>query len=189
MIGAGGERRAPLARRRLAQLPALGAREAQPRDLGGRVPRAPAAPRTLKELAQADRHDSPGSSAALILLEPDLGTVIAIGVVLGAILLVSGTPLRALAAGGAIAFGLALAAIWVEPYRRARLFSFLDPWNDPQGAGYQTRAGDHRPRLGRRRSASGSARAPSKVNYLPEAHTDMIFAVIGEELGLSARPS
>ena len=98
------------------------------------------APRTLKELARPIGLTA-GLFAGLILLEPDLGTVIAIGIVLGAILIVSGTPLRVLAGGGAIAFGLAMAAIWIEPYRRARFFSFLDPGHDPQGAGYQTLQG------------------------------------------------
>jgi len=124
-----------------------------------------------------------GLFCVLILAEPDLGTVIAIAMVLGAILLVSGAPLRVLAGGGSIAGALAMAAIWLEPYRRARLFSFLDPWHDAQGAGYQTvqaiiglSSGGF---LGR-----GLGHGVEKVNFLPEAHTDMIFATIGEELGL-----
>jgi cell division protein FtsW len=140
------------------------------------------APRTLKELARPIGLTT-GLFAGLILLEPDLGTVIAMGVVLGAILVVSGTPLRVLGTGGTIAFGLAMAAIWIEPYRRARFFSFLNPGNDPQGAGYQTLQGI----IGLGSGGPfgvGLGQGPSKVNYLPEAHTDMIFAVIGEELGL-----
>ena len=140
------------------------------------------APRTLKELARPIGLTA-GLFAGLILLEPDLGTVIAIGVVLGAILIVSGTPLRVLAGGGAIAFGLAMAAIWIEPYRRARFFSFLDPGQDPQGAGYQTLQG----LLGLGSGGwlgTGLGQGVAKLNYLPEAHTDMIFATIGEELGL-----
>jgi cell division protein FtsW len=140
------------------------------------------APRTLKELAKPIGLTT-GLFAGLILLEPDLGTVIAMGVVLGAILVVSGTPLRVLGTGGTIAFGLAMAAIWIEPYRRARFFSFLNPGNDPQGAGYQTLQGI----IGLGSGGPfgvGLGQGPSKVNYLPEAHTDMIFAVIGEELGL-----
>jgi cell division protein FtsW len=124
-----------------------------------------------------------GLFAGLILLEPDLGTVIAMSVVLGAILVVSGTPLRVLGTGGTIAFGLAMAAIWVEPYRRARFFSFLNPGNDPQGAGYQTLQGIIGLGSGGPLGV-GLGQGPSKANYLPEAHTDMIFAVIGEELGL-----
>jgi cell division protein FtsW len=140
------------------------------------------APRTLKELARPIGLTA-GLFAGLILLEPDLGTVIAIGIVLGAILIVSGTPLRVLAGGGAIAFALAMAAIWIEPYRRARFFSFLDPGQDPQGAGYQTLQG----LLGLGSGGwlgTGLGQGVAKLNYLPEAHTDMIFATIGEELGL-----
>ena len=140
------------------------------------------APKTLKELARPIGLTA-GLFAGLILLEPDLGTVIAIGIILGAILIVSGTPLRVLAGGGAIAFGLAMAAIWIEPYRRARFFSFLDPGQDPQGAGYQTLQGI----LGLGSGGwlgAGLGHGVLKNNYLPEAHTDMIFATIGEELGL-----
>ena len=140
------------------------------------------APRTLKELARPIGLTT-GLFAALILLEPDLGTVISIGIVLGAILIVSGTPLRVLGAGGSIAIGLAMAAIWIEPYRRARFFSFLNPGHDPQGAGYQTLQGIMGLGSGGITGA-GIGQGVLKVNYLPEAHTDMIFATIGEELGL-----
>jgi len=140
------------------------------------------APRTLGELLRPLGLTT-GLVCALILVEPDLGTVIAIGIVLGAILIVSGAPLRVLGTGGALAATLGVAAIWIEPYRRARFFSFLDPWHDAQGAGYQTvqaiiGLGSGGP------FGVGLGQGPSKVNYLPEAHTDMIFAVIGEELGL-----
>ena len=140
------------------------------------------APRTLKELSRPIGLTT-GLFAALILLEPDLGTVIAIVFVLGAILVVSGTPLRVLGAGGSIAFGLALAAIWIEPYRRARFFSFLNPGHDPQGAGYQTVQGIMGLASGGL-TGTGIGGGVFKNNYLPEAHTDMIFATIGEELGL-----
>jgi cell division protein FtsW len=140
------------------------------------------APQSLKELARPIGITT-GLFAVLILLEPDLGTVIAIGIVLAAILVVSGVPLRVLAAGGTIAIALGLAAIWFEPYRRARLFSFLNPWHDAQGAGFQTLQGI----IGFGSGGvfgTGIGQGVAKVNYLPEAHTDMIFATIGEELGL-----
>ncbi|MEP6908928.1 MAG: putative lipid II flippase FtsW [Actinomycetota bacterium] len=140
------------------------------------------APRTLKELARPIGLTT-GLFAGLIVLEPDLGTVIAIGIVLGAILVVSGTPLKVLGGGGGIAFGLAMAAIWIEPYRRARFFSFLNPGHDPQGAGYQTLQGIMGVGSGGWLGA-GIGQGVLKNNYLPEAHTDMIFATIGEELGL-----
>ena len=140
------------------------------------------APKTLKELARPIGITT-GLFAGLILLEPDLGTVIAITIVLGSILVVSGVPLRVLAGGGAIALGLAMAAIWFEPYRRARFFSFLDPGHDPQGAGYQTLQGIMGIGSGGI-LGTGIGQGVLKNNYLPEAHTDMIFATIGEELGL-----
>jgi cell division protein FtsW len=140
------------------------------------------APQTLKELWRPIGLTT-GIFAGLILLEPDLGTVISIAIVLGAILVVSGTPLRVLAGGGSIAVALGFAAIWFEPYRRARLFSFVDPWHDAQGAGFQTLQAI----IGFGSGGifgTGIGRGVAKVNYLPEAHTDMIFATIGEELGL-----
>ena len=109
--------------------------------------------------------------------------MISIAVVVGAILVVSGVPLRVLAGGGSIAVALGLAAIWFEPYRRARFFSFLDPGHDPQGAGYQTLQGIMGIGSGGI-LGTGIGQGVLKNNYLPEAHTDMIFATIGEELGL-----
>src|SRR4029453_15343327 len=74
---------------------------------------------------------------ALILAEPDLGTVIAICVMLGALLLVAGAPVRMLGAATAIVGAVVVVSIWLEPYRRSRIFSFVDPWHDAQGAGFQ----------------------------------------------------
>ena len=119
----------------------------------------------------------------LILVEPDLGTAIAIVVMLAAMLLVAGTPGRTLGAGLGIVGTLGLFAVWLEPYRRARLFSFLNPWQDAQGAGFQT----VQAMIGLGSGGIfgvGLGQSVQKANYLPEAHTDMIFAIIGEELGL-----
>jgi cell division protein FtsW len=121
--------------------------------------------------------------AALVLVEPDLGTVIAIGLMVVAILLVSGTPTRVLAAACALASIAGLAAIYLEPYRRARFFSFLNPWHDAQGAGFQT----VQAMIGLGSGGifgRGLGQSVEKLFYLPEAHTDMIFAIVGEELGL-----
>jgi cell division protein FtsW len=140
------------------------------------------APRTLKQLWRPIGMLL-GVFCLLVLLEPDLGTVIAIVVVLAGVLLISGTPLPTLGAGASIAVALGLAAIWFEPYRRARIFSFLDPWKDPQGAGFQT----VQALIGLGSGGlfgTGLGQGVTKINYLPEAHTDMIMAVIGEELGL-----
>jgi cell division protein FtsW len=119
----------------------------------------------------------------LLLLEPDLGTSIALVIMLAGVLVVSGTPARVLVTGGTIAAGLALAMIWIEPYRRARLFAFLNPWEDASLTGYQiTQA-----MIGMGSGGFfgvGLGNGIQKVFYLPEAHTDMILAIIGEELGL-----
>jgi cell division protein FtsW len=140
------------------------------------------APQTLKQLWRPIGMLL-GLFCLLVLLEPDLGTAIAIVVVLAGILLISGTPLPTLGAGAGIAVTLGLIAIWFEPYRRARIFSFFDPWKDPQGAGFQT----VQALIGLGSGGlfgTGLGQGVTKINYLPEAHTDMIMAVIGEELGL-----
>ena len=79
-----------------------------------------------------------GLFCVLVLLEPDLGTTISLCLMVAGILIVSEVPFRLLALGGSIALVLGAAAIYVEPYRRARFLSFMDPWQDPQGAGFQT---------------------------------------------------
>jgi cell division protein FtsW len=140
------------------------------------------APRTLKELWRPIGLLL-GVFCLLILAEPDLGTAISLVVILLAVLLISGTPVPTLAAGTGIAATLGLVAIWFEPYRRARIFSFVDPWKDPQGAGFQTVQALISLGSGGFLGA-GLGHGVAKINYLPEAHTDMIFAVIGEELGL-----
>jgi cell division protein FtsW len=140
------------------------------------------APRSLAELVRPI-----GLTVAvfcgLILVQPDLGTVIALVIVVGTILVVSGAPLRVLAAGSSIMAAVAVAAIWVTPYRRERFFAFLDPWQDEHGSGYQT----VQAMMGLASGGifgEGLGQGVKKVNYLPEAHTDMIAAIIGEELGL-----
>ena len=140
------------------------------------------APRTIQELARPIGA-LVGLYCVLILAEPDLGTAISIGVMLAAILLVSGTPPRPLVLAGGAASLVALAAVWFEPYRRARIFSFLDPWKDPQGAGFQIVQALIALASGGI-FGTGLGNGVIKYNYLPEAHTDMILAVIGEELGL-----
>jgi cell division protein FtsW len=121
--------------------------------------------------------------AALIVVEPDLGTTIALMLMMLGILVVAGVPGRALAGATTLALTAGLASIWIEPYRRARVFSFLDPWADPENAGFQTvqaMIGIGSGGL----TGKGLGEGVQKINYLPEQQTDMILAVIGEELGL-----
>ena len=124
-----------------------------------------------------------GSAFALVIVEPDLGTAIAISIMAAAVLVVAGTRLPTLAAAGALGFFLVAAAIWLEPYRRERLLSFLDPWQDPEGAGFQSVQAMIALGSGGF-FGNGLGESVQKVYYLPEASTDMIFAIVGEELGL-----
>jgi cell division protein FtsW len=121
--------------------------------------------------------------SVLLILEPDMGTAIALIVMLAAILLVAGTPARTLGAALAIATALGTAAIYLEPYRRARFFAFLHPWRDAQGVGYQIAQAMIGMGSGHWWGV-GLGQGVQKIFYLPEAHTDMMLANIGEELGL-----
>jgi cell division protein FtsW len=140
------------------------------------------APRTLRDLARPIGL-LVGLFSLLVLVEPDLGTVITLVVMVGAILLVSGTPLPTLASAYVLVIGLGALAAWTSPYRRTRLFTFLDPWKDPLGAGLQNVQAQISIGSGGI-FGRGLGQGIEKIHYLPEAHTDMIFAVIGEELGL-----
>jgi cell division protein FtsW len=123
------------------------------------------------------------AALALILVEPDLGTAISIVIMLAAVLVVAGTRFSTLAGAGAVAASIIGFAIWLEPYRRDRILSFLDPWQDPQGAGFQSVQAMLALGSGGFFGV-GLGESVQKVYYLPEASTDMIFAIIGEELGL-----
>jgi cell division protein FtsW len=124
-----------------------------------------------------------GAALGLILIEPDLGTAISVAVMLAAVLVVAGTRFSTLAGAAAIGVSLVAAAIWLEPYRRERILSFLDPWQDPQGAGFQSVQAMLALGSGGFFGV-GLGESVQKVYYLPEASTDMIFAIIGEELGI-----
>jgi cell division protein FtsW len=139
-------------------------------------------PRTLGELAKPLGFLT-AIFCGLILLEPDLGTTITLCGMMLAVLLVAGVPARLLATASFLAIAVGLIAIWVEPYRRARVFSFLDPWSDAEGSGFQIVQAMIGIGSGGVTGA-GLGEGVGKISYLPEAHTDMIFAVIGEELGL-----
>ena len=140
------------------------------------------APQTLGELARPIGLLTAGF-CLLIMLQPDLGTTISLCLMLAGVLVVSGTPARVLGAAGALAVAVGGAAIWLEPYRRARILSFMDPWEDAQGAGFQTVQAIIGIGSGGL-TGEGLGQGVQKIFYLPEAHTDMIFAIIGEELGL-----
>ncbi|HEY5816664.1 MAG TPA: putative lipid II flippase FtsW [Solirubrobacterales bacterium] len=119
----------------------------------------------------------------LIVAEPDLGTSMVIAFAVSATLIAAGARLRDLALIGAVLAFFALLMTVIEPYRMARLTGFLNPGADAGGAGFQ--AAQAKIALGSGGLFGvGIGNGVQKAFYLPEAHTDMISAVIGEELGL-----
>lgn len=123
-----------------------------------------------------------GALAILLLGQPDLGTVIVMLVTLFGMLFVAGAKLTqfiALMVAGIVAV---IALIAAEPYRVRRVTSFLDPWEDPFGSGYQLT--QSLMAFGRGEwFGQGLGNSIQKLEYLPEAHTDFVFAVLAEELG------
>jgi cell division protein FtsW len=126
-----------------------------------------------------------GVLCALVLLEPDMGTAIVIGSVLFGLLWVVGAPLRYFAAlaGTTVAAGALLAVS--EPYRFARLTSFLHPFKDPTNTGYQAVQGLYALASGGWWGEGLGASREKWPGGLPNTHTDFILAIIGEELGLA----
>jgi cell division protein FtsW len=121
--------------------------------------------------------------AALVMLEPDLGTTLLLCAIAFGMLFVAGTPLLLLGGIGALGLTAGMGLILSAPYRRSRFFSFMDPAADPQNGGYQFIQG--RLALGSGGLLGvGLGASRQKWSYVPNAHTDFIFAIIGEELGL-----
>lgn len=124
-----------------------------------------------------------GALAFLIVLEPDLGTAMMLGILFVVVTYTAGVRLMHLGIASAPAFvGLAALLILV-PWRLRRLVTFLDPWADPQGSGFQV----VQSLIGIGSGGTdglGFAQGRQKMLFLPFAHSDFIYAVIGEELGL-----
>jgi cell division protein FtsW len=128
-----------------------------------------------------------GVGAAAILLvaaQPDLGTALVISFTLAAMLVAAGMPLRQLGLIAGVGAFLVLVFAILEPYRRARLTAFMNPWADAGGSGFQSVQGQIALGSGGL-FGLGPGQSVQKIFYLPEAHTDFILAVIGEELGVA----
>jgi cell division protein FtsW len=128
-----------------------------------------------------------GVGAAAVLLiaaQPDLGTALVICFTLAAMLVAAGMPLRQLGLIAAVGAFLVLLFAIFEPYRRARLTAFMNPWADAGGSGFQSVQGQIALGSGGL-FGLGPGQSVQKIFYLPEAHTDFILAVIGEELGVA----
>lgn len=124
-----------------------------------------------------------GIAAILLLLQPDMGSVVIILSVVLAMMFLGGARLDVFVALMVILAGLFSLLVWIAPYRLQRLQTFMDPWADPFGSGFQlTQAliafgrGDL---LG-----VGLGSSMQKLFYLPEAHTDFLYSILAEELGL-----
>jgi cell division protein FtsW len=124
-----------------------------------------------------------GGLVALILIEPDLGTALSLLAIIGIMVFAAGISYRYLLAAVLLSLPALYVTLMSADYRRRRLMTFLDPWADPLGDGFQIIqsliAVGTGGVLGR-----GLMQGVQKLFYLPEPHTDFIFAVIGEELGL-----
>ncbi len=124
-----------------------------------------------------------GATVLLILMQPDLGSSVALAVVVCIMLYVARVRMKYLTGLAVAGIPLLLALIMSAPYRRARIMAFINPWADPRGVGFQ---------VIQSQIALGSGvffgvglgHSKQKLFYLPAAHTDFIFSIIGEELGL-----
>jgi cell division protein FtsW len=125
---------------------------------------------------------APAVTIVFCMLQKDFGSSALLIAVTGFLLYLAGVRFRFLAASAAAVIPFVVGAIVLFPYRRARLMTFLDPWADPQGAGFQiVQSFIAFYRGGLFGAGLGASRA--KVFYLPEAHNDFILSVVGEELG------
>lgn len=120
----------------------------------------------------------------VILAEPDLGAFMVIVAIAIGILFIGGINGKLFSALLAVLISSFLMLIWVSPWRRERLFAYLDPWNPDNAYGSAYQLSHSLIALGRGEWLGvGLGASVEKLHYLPEAHTDFIVAVIGEELG------
>ena len=124
-----------------------------------------------------------GATVALVLKEPDLGTSLAIVLIVAAMLFAAGMRLRYFAYGALAAFPFLYVLVFHVAYRYRRIMAFLDPYADPRGVGFQIIQSTIAVGTGGI-AGVGLMDGKQKLFFLPEPHTDFIFAVIGEELGL-----
>lgn len=124
-----------------------------------------------------------GALALLVVAQPDLGNSLAMVAMVFCMLYIAGASLKQMALVGALGvLPLAALAVMGTAYRLKRIFVFLDPWADPRGAGFQI-IQSFLALAGGGLWGKGLGESKQKLFYLPEPHTDFIFAIIGEELG------
>ena len=124
-----------------------------------------------------------GVMVGLILIEPDLGTAVSLLAVVGVMIVMAGLHYRYLVGAVLLALPTFYVLVWSVPYRKDRILAFLDPWADPLGNGFQIIQSMIAIGTGGL-TGRGLMGGVQKLFYLPEPHTDFIYAVISEELGL-----
>lgn len=125
-----------------------------------------------------------GVYAGLIFVEPDFGTAFIILSLTGIMLFLGGAKISHLSVLSVVAACLAVFAVWIEPYRHTRFLSFLDPWVNYFDSGYQAVQSIMAFSLGGL-LGQGLGASNQKLFFLPQAHTDFILSIIGEELGFA----
>ena len=119
---------------------------------------------------------------SLTIWQPDFGAVVLISITTITLLYIAGLSIRYIALAAIVAIPFFITFILIEPYRKARFLSFLDPWADPQNSGFQiiqSFLAFYRGGL----FGVGLGNSKEKIFYLPEAHNDFILSVIAEEIG------
>lgn len=124
-----------------------------------------------------------GVFVCLVLLEPDMGMAITLLLITGIMLFVGGVRVKHLVLSLIPMIPLAYVLIWRVPYRRMRVLSYLDPWKDPLGSGFHLKHSFLAFGSGGM-GGRGLGGSQQKLFYLPEPHTDFIFSIVGEELGI-----
>ncbi len=125
-----------------------------------------------------------GCAGALLLLEPDMGAFMVIAVIAMGVLFLGGINVKWFSGLALTVAGTFSLLIWLSPWRRARIFAYLDPWDARYAQGKAYQLTHSLIAFGRGEwFGVGLGNSVEKLNYLPEAHTDFILAVIGEELG------
>ncbi len=124
-----------------------------------------------------------GLLAGLILLQPDLGTAVLLVLTAGMVLFLAGLSWRFVAAGAAIALPVLYLLVISVPYRRARLFAFLEPERDPLGSGFQAMQSLIAVGSGGL-FGLGPGNSVQKLYFLPHPESDFVYAILAEELGL-----
>lgn len=119
----------------------------------------------------------------LVMLQPDMGTALIASALVVGLLFAGGVPLAQLVRAGAVGVAASVVAGLAEPYRRQRFLAFLHPWADPRGIGYQAIQGQIALAEGGI-AGLGLGASRAKWGFLPNAHTDFILAIIGDEVGL-----